>query len=63
VVRRRFARGLRNFFQIYAPVVDSWLLFDSSQEFPELFALSIEGVQPVFDRELFAAIKREARES
>jgi predicted ABC-type ATPase len=63
VVRRRFTRGLRNFFQIYAPVVDSWLLFDSSQEIPELFALSIEDVQPVFDRELFAAIKREAQES
>jgi predicted ABC-type ATPase len=62
VVRRRYTRGLRNLFQIYAPVVDSWLLFDSSQESPELFALSIEDLQLIFDRELFATIKREARE-
>jgi predicted ABC-type ATPase len=29
-VRRRYESGLRNFFQVYLPVVDSWLLFDNS---------------------------------
>jgi predicted ABC-type ATPase len=30
VDRRRFVRGLSNFFSLYMPVVDSWRLFDNS---------------------------------
>lgn len=30
VVRRRYARGLRNFFGAYQKVVDSWQLFDNT---------------------------------
>ena len=30
VVRRRYARGLRNFFSIYGTVADTWQLFDNS---------------------------------
>jgi predicted ABC-type ATPase len=30
VVRRRFASGLKNFFGLYANIVDSWQLFDNS---------------------------------
>ena len=30
VVRRRYHRGLRNFFRIYRPVVDEWMMFDNS---------------------------------
>ena len=30
VVKRRFARSLRNFFTLYLPVVDEWTLFDNS---------------------------------
>lgn len=62
VVRRRFRRGLRNFFQIYMPVVDSWLLLDSSQDTPELMALSVADLQLIFDRDLFATIEQEAQE-
>jgi len=63
VVRRRYARGLRNFFQVYAPVVDSWLILDSSQEDPELVALFVADLPIILDRDLFARIKSEARES
>lgn len=62
VVRRRFYRGLRNFFKIYEPMVDAWLLFDGSCEEPELIVFSIGDLQAVFDRDLFAIIKREAQE-
>jgi predicted ABC-type ATPase len=31
VVRRRFHRGLRNFEELYRPLVDHWILFDNSQ--------------------------------
>jgi predicted ABC-type ATPase len=30
-IRRRFAAGLRNFFRLYQPVVDSWQMFDNSE--------------------------------
>jgi hypothetical protein len=30
VVRRRWAAGLRAFFDVYRPIVDRWIVFDSS---------------------------------
>jgi predicted ABC-type ATPase len=30
VVRRRFEAGLKNFFQLYQPIVSSWSLYDNS---------------------------------
>ena len=30
VVRRRYHSGLRNFFDLYKPLADSWLLYDNS---------------------------------
>ncbi len=30
VIRRRYEAGLRNFFQIYAPLADKWALFNNS---------------------------------
>jgi predicted ABC-type ATPase len=29
-VRRRYQRGLRNLFNLYVPLVDSWQVFDNS---------------------------------
>ena len=29
-VRRRYERGLRNFFNLYVPLADSWQMFDNS---------------------------------
>lgn len=36
VIRRRFAAGLDNFTQRYAPAVDAWALYDNSAEVPQL---------------------------
>jgi predicted ABC-type ATPase len=30
VVRRRFARSLHNFFNLYMPLADEWTMFDNS---------------------------------
>jgi predicted ABC-type ATPase len=30
-VRRRYERGLRNFFRLYLPLVNSWQMFDNSR--------------------------------
>jgi predicted ABC-type ATPase len=36
VVERRYKAGLKNFFQLYMPVCDFWLLVDNSSENFEL---------------------------
>lgn len=39
-IRRRYERGLRNFFTIYMAVVDSWRFYDNSARFePRLVAV------------------------
>jgi predicted ABC-type ATPase len=63
VVRRRFHRGLRNFFELYAPLVDAWLLLDGSQEEPAMVVFSVADYKFVFDRDLLARIRSEVRES
>jgi len=30
VIRRRYDAGLRNFFRLYLPIIDTWRLFDNS---------------------------------
>jgi predicted ABC-type ATPase len=40
-IRRRFQAGLRNFENLYKPIVNEWLLYDNSDASPQLLA---EGV-------------------
>ncbi len=37
VIRRRYAAGLRNFFEMYQPIADSWRFYEAS-ETPSLIA-------------------------
>jgi len=37
-IKRRYAAGLKNFFNLYAPIADSWQFYDSSQSDPFLVA-------------------------
>jgi predicted ABC-type ATPase len=60
VIRRRFAKGLANLFQIYAPIADAWLVFDNSVGFPRMLCLCTEANRFIFDGELFDRIKEEA---
>lgn len=36
VIRRRFETGLRNFHEVYKPLVDAWTLYDNSDTSPVL---------------------------
>lgn len=36
VIRRRFQQGILNFHQLYAPIVDAWVLYDNSGPTPVL---------------------------
>lgn len=38
-IRRRYAAGLRNFFRLYRPLAESWIVYDSSRpDRPEVIA-------------------------
>jgi len=35
-IRRRFTKGMSNFNDLYAPIFDSWTLYDNSGDLPVL---------------------------
>lgn len=56
-VRRRFVRSIDNFFNLYEPLLDSWLLFNNAESLPILVAKRKNGQILVVDEKLFARIK------
>ena len=48
-IRRRFHRGLRNFFDFYSKLVDSAILLDSSCSPPRAVYCRTEGHETIFD--------------
>jgi predicted ABC-type ATPase len=61
VVRRRFVRSVYNFFHLYRPLLDSWMLFDNSADLPRLIADEESGNLTVIDDKLFSMIERSSR--
>jgi predicted ABC-type ATPase len=55
-VKRRFPRSIRNFFNLYMPLADSWYLFENSAYLPHLIAKNKSGQTIVNDAELFKKI-------
>lgn len=62
VIRRRFHRGIKNFFNRYRPILNSWLLFDNSGNEPYVIAQEDRGKLTVFDQTLFNHIQQFAGE-
>ncbi len=56
VVRRRFDKGISNFFHFYRPVVDRWIIFDNSKDSPELIAFEESGKLEIVDPDLFGLL-------
>jgi predicted ABC-type ATPase len=55
-VRRRFRRSIENFLNVYEPLLDSWMLFDNSEETPRLVAEKTGDKLSVKDVELYGKI-------
>lgn len=55
-VKRRFIRSIQNFFQLYRPLSDSWMLFDNSGSVPRLIAEEKDGRANIIDKVLFERI-------
>jgi len=60
-VRRRFVRGINNFFKLYESLFDTWTLFDNSRAKPVLIAKRKNGHREFSNEELFKMIQKDAR--
>jgi len=57
-VKRRFFRGIYNLFQVYKPILDSWMLLNNSSITPSLIAKEKGKELIIVDKELFTSISR-----
>lgn len=62
--RRRFTRSIDNFFNLYMPLADSWVLFNNAAATPELVAKweKGDGGTTVQNEKLFAEIRKAVSE-
>ena len=56
VVRRRFSKGISNFFHFYRLVVHRWIIFNNSGDVPEVIAFEESGKLEIVDPGLFALL-------
>lgn len=58
-IRRRYARGVANFLQLYRPLADSWVLCDNSGSGPVVVARGIrEAATQILDEGIYHEIER-----
>jgi hypothetical protein len=58
-VLRRYQRGLKNFFELYSPIADTWEMHDNSAPPPRLVAAKhIDGAVRVHDPLLWETIRK-----
>ena len=57
-VRRRFHRSIDNFFKVYEPLLDAWMLFDNSGAKHHLVAQKTDGKLIVRDHDLYKKISK-----
>ncbi|MBI3307255.1 MAG: zeta toxin family protein [Candidatus Omnitrophica bacterium] len=62
VLRRRFYKGIKNFFYIYQSNLDFWMLFDNSGQKPHLIAKKDKEQTSILDGEAYKKIMKLAEE-
>lgn len=53
IVRRRFHKSLRNFFEKYRDLADSWYLFDNTSTKPVMIAFKRNTRSSIIDRKAY----------
>ena len=57
VIYRRYFKGLRNFFELYQPIADSWAFYDNSKfGNPEIIAEGGQTSKTIFNQEIWREI-------
>jgi predicted ABC-type ATPase len=57
-VRRRFVRSMRNFWHLYRPLADHWVLTYNSGTHPEEFAVGTTIEETILDTDLFSRFEQ-----
>lgn len=57
VIRRRYARGLRNFFESYQPLADSWVVCDNTDDLLIVARGEKGGATEVYEPERYSEIQ------
>lgn len=60
-VRRRYARGLANFLDLYRPIADSWRVYDNSSSARLVAKRDMAGKEIVFDKETWLMIEKSSK--
>ena len=60
-VRRRFSRGLKNLFNAYSPLFDTWSIFDNATGTPEQVFRTEQGTLTVSNELKYRKILKQAR--
>lgn len=63
IVRRRFHRGLTNFFRLYRPLVDFWTIIDNSTSVPNMVAFEKNSILKIVDKYLFSVLSNKVETS
>ena len=56
VIRRRHALGLRNFFDLYAPIADYWAVYENSSRLTRVAEKPVGELPRVYDRAIWEAM-------
>ncbi len=59
-VRRRYARGIRNFFELYRPMADAWQVFDNRQMARILAAEGTGAAETVYNHDIWRQMQEVA---
>jgi predicted ABC-type ATPase len=62
-IRRRYAAGLKNFFDTYRQIPDEWRLYDASDLPPKLIAVHQHGKLMVKQKKVYQRIERQAEKT
>lgn len=61
-IRRRYRRGIENFFSLYQPLADSWSVYDNSiSPTPDLIASGRERNENIFDNQSWLKFQEVAK--
>lgn len=61
-VRRRYALGMKNFAELYAPMLDSWYVYNGARWPAEIVICEQDGERQTYNEATLAEIKRHSPE-
>ena len=58
VIKRRYAAGLKNFFALYKPLVNSWFFYNNTQTMPELIAAQKDKDMIIYKKPIWLEVEQ-----